>query len=98
MTPEHLKYVANSRAVNKWMQVCRHLGVSKGVIAESAKYVASYAFYTSLKSWRDEQRGKATLYQLYQALNNSGFQKVAFVLLGITSTQLHQTESPEGMH
>ena len=96
VTLDHLKHVAKSGAVKKWKRVCRHLGVSEDVIAQSDKaYVTSDAFYTSLASWRDEQRGKATLYQLYQALNNSGFPKVGIVLLTITSTQLHQTESPE---
>ena len=79
--------------------MCRRLGVSEDVIAQSDKaYRTSGAFYTSLASWRDEQGDEATLSKLYQVLSNSGFQKVGTVLLGITSTQLHQTESPEGMH
>ena len=94
MTPDHLRYVAKSGVVKKWKQVCRRLGVSEDVIAQSDKaYVTSDAFYTSLASWRDEQGDEATLFKLYQVLNNSGFPKVGIVLLTITSTQLHQTVS-----
>ena len=55
---------ADSEAVKKWKGVCRRLGVSNSVIAQSDKANVtdpSEAFYTSLESWRDEQGDKATL-------------------------------------
>ena len=63
--------------------MCRRLGVSEDVIAQSAEYVAPKAFYESLKKWREEQKDEATLSKLYQVLNNSGFQKVGIALLSI---------------
>ena len=83
MKSEHLQYVAKSEAGKKWKRVCRHLGVSEDVIAESAKYVVQEAFYKSLTSWMDEQGDKATLSMLYQVLNNNKFQKVGIGLLRI---------------
>ena len=80
---EHLEYVAKSEAVKKWKRVCRRLGVSEDVIAQSAEYVAPKAFCKSLTSWMDEQGDKATLSILYQVLNNSGYQNVGLALLSI---------------
>ena len=105
MTTVQLQDVADSIAVQKWKGVCRRLGVSDAVIAQADKALVvgvpdgpSEAFYTSLESWRDEQGDEATLFKLTTALSNSGFHEVANELIGITSAQLHQTESPEGMH
>ena len=83
MKSEHLEYVAKSEAVKKWKRVCRRLGVSEDVIAQSAEYVAPKAFCKSLTSWMDEQGDKATLSILYQVLNNSGYQNVGLALLSI---------------
>ena len=76
--------VADSEAVSKWRGVCRHLGVTDGVIANSTTtYITgggggpSEAFYAAMKSWRDEQGDKATLSVLTEALKKSGFHKVA---------------------
>ena len=101
MTTVQLQDVADSEAVKKWKGVCRRLGVSDDVIAQSDKTHMtdpSEAFYTFLESWRDEQGDEATLSKLTIALKDSGFHIVATELMRITSAQLHQTESPEGMH
>ena len=87
VTPVQLQDVADSKAVQNWKGVCRRLGVSEDVIAQSeAAHVTgtpngpSKAFSTSLESWRDEQGDKATLYKLIQALKNSRFCEVVNTL------------------
>ena len=80
MTTVQLQDVADSEAVKKWKGVCRRLGVSDDVIAQSETAQVtgtpngpSEAFYTSLASWRDEQGDGATLFKLNEALKDSGF-------------------------
>ena len=76
MTTVQLQDVADSEAVKKWKGVCRHLGVSNSVIAQSEEIAhvtgtpngPSETFYTSLASWRDEQGDEATLSKLNEAL------------------------------
>ena len=82
--PVQLQDVADSKAVQKWKPVCRRLGVSEDVIAQSDKtHVTdpSEAFYTSLASWKDEQGDEATLSRLIEALKDSGFHEVATKLI-----------------
>ena len=84
MTTVQLQDVADSIAVKKWKGVCRRLGVSDDVIAQSDKtHVTgpSEAFYTSLASWRDEQGDEATLSKLTTALKGSGFHEVVNELI-----------------
>ena len=64
--------------------MCRRLGVSEDVIAQSDKtHVAdpSEAFYTYLASWRNEQGDEATLSKLTTALKDSGFHEVVNELI-----------------
>ena len=68
--------------------MCRHLGVSNSVIAQSeTAHVTgtpngpSEAFYISLESWMDEQGDEATLFELTTALKDSRFHEVATKLV-----------------
>ena len=83
VTLVQLQDVADSIAVQKWRTVCRRLGVSEDVIAQSAIIPTdpSEAFYASLESWRDEQGDDATLSKLTTALKDSGFHEVATKLI-----------------
>ena len=75
-----LQDVADSEAVTKWKPVCRRLGVRRDIIVEAEKASSndlSEAFVTALESWHDEQGDKATLSVLVEALEKSGFHKVA---------------------
>ena len=102
VTTVQLQDVADSIAVQKRKPVCRRLGVSEDVIAQADEALVvgvpngpSEAFYTSLKSWMDEQGDEATLFKLTTALKECGYHGVARQLIKNTSAQLHQTESPE---
>ena len=88
VTTVQLQDVADSEAVQKWKGVCRRLGVSGDVIAQSeTAHVTgipngpSEAFFQSLASWRNEQGDEATLFKLTTALKDSGFHEVATKLI-----------------
>ena len=78
-----LQDVADSEAVTRWKPVCRRLGVTRDIFVEAEKASSndlSEAFVTALESWYNEQGDNATVSVLVEALEKSGFSKVAKTL------------------